>query len=62
MTLSDEVFDALLILMYLATPLVWAATLYFQDTTRSSIANHPQTGWNPPDLQRVPSARPAEKV
>lgn len=49
MTFDDQVFDVLLILLYLATPLVWVATLYFQDTNRSSGMNHSQTGWTQPN-------------
>lgn len=62
MTLSDEVFDVLLILLYLATPLVWAATVYFQDSTRSSLSNHPQTGWSNPSTASFTTHQPGDKL
>lgn len=37
MTLSDEFFDVMLILLYLSTPLVFAAALFFQDVNRTPI-------------------------
>lgn len=37
MVVSDQMFDVLMILLFLATPLFWAGALFFQDLSRSPV-------------------------
>ena len=57
MSLSDELFDALLILVWLATPLVWAGTLFFQSRNRPGSSYRPSSG-----LPTLTSVLPNENV
>jgi hypothetical protein len=62
MTLSDGVFDVFLILLYLATPLAWAAALVFQDINRSTpITRYPPA---PTTLgsSQLPASPPTDKT